>query len=105
MTFRPRPYDPHREDRQTDAQKIATQRNFRVFRLHGLHSQISLLTGPRRDLAQMLVDQELVAMGAATTEEVQRKRVQKAMRKAKKTEPNKCFDCGADWTVCECIPF
>lgn len=84
--FKPRPYDPDRSSKQTLAQQTATERNFRVFRLHGLHSAMRMLTGLRRDMAQMMVDQELTAMGADTTAQVQSKRIQKQLRKRRKEE-------------------
>ena len=64
--FKPRPYDPERPDKRTPAQIAANQRNFRIFQLRGLHAQMRLLTGKRRDQAWKLVDQELAAMGAET---------------------------------------
>lgn len=64
MSFRPRPYDPDREDNRTPSQKAASDRNFRIFKLRGLHAQCTLLTGRRREAAQRLVDQELAAIGA-----------------------------------------
>ena len=67
--FKPRPYDPDRKDTRTPAQKAASNRNFRIFQLRGLHAQMFLLTGKRRDAAQKLVDQELVVMGAATQDQ------------------------------------
>lgn len=106
--FKPRPYDPERRSKQTPAQQAATERNFRLFRLHGLHSQMFLLTGPRRDLARMLVDQELTALGAMTTEESQRAAYQKRARRAAKRraeQPDKCADCGEQLNECDCIPF
>jgi len=84
--FKLRPYDPDRPDTQTPAQKAATERNFRVFRLHGLHSAMRMLTGPRREMALMLVDQELTAMGADTTAQVRSKRIEKQLRKRRKEE-------------------
>lgn len=64
--FRPRPHDPDRKDDRTAAQKQAGERNFRIFRLRGLHAQLWLLTGKRREQAQRLVDQELASIGART---------------------------------------
>lgn len=72
--FKPRPYDPYREDHRTPAQKAASDRNFRIFKLRGLHAQMSLLTGKRREQAQKLVDQELAAMGAQSETERQAER-------------------------------
>jgi hypothetical protein len=62
--FRIRPYDPHRKDTRTPAQKAANTRNFRIFQLRGLASFRYLLTGKRRDALLRLVDQELRAIGA-----------------------------------------
>lgn len=64
--FKPRPYDPDRKDNRTQAQKASAKRNFRIFQLRGLHAQVNLLTGKRREAARKLVDQELQAMGAET---------------------------------------
>lgn len=75
--FRPRPYDPDRKDSRTPAQKAATERNFRIFQLHGLHAQVRLLTGKRRERAQQLVDDELRAMGARTVTELAAERRRK----------------------------
>ena len=62
--FKPRTYDPDRENNRSPAQKAANDRNFRIFRLRGLHAQMWLLTGKRREQAKKLVDQELAAMRA-----------------------------------------
>jgi len=67
--FKTRPYDPDREDKRSPAQKAASNRNFRIFQLRGLHAQVRLLTGKRREQAMKLVDQELAAMGAKTESE------------------------------------
>lgn len=64
--FKPRPYDPSRKDTQSDAAKAATIRNFRIFRLRGIHSQLGVLTGKRRERAMKIIDEELKAMGAET---------------------------------------
>lgn len=64
--FKPRPYDPDRPDNRSPAQKVASNRNFRIFKLRGLYAQMHLLTCKRRDQARKLVDQELAAMGAKT---------------------------------------
>lgn len=45
---------------QTEAQKRA----FRVFRLRGLYWMLHALTGPRLEMAKMLVDWELTRLGA-----------------------------------------
>lgn len=63
MTFRPK---DHREPRQprTPAQKAATERSFKIFRLRGLWYACLILTGERRAAAQQLVDDELALLGA-----------------------------------------
>jgi len=104
--FKSRPYDPFRKYNQTPAQQAATERNFRIFRLHGLHSAMHMLTGPRRDMALMLVDQELIAMGADTTAESQRKALHKRLAKQRRDLDEKvCSDCGQKYLECDCIPF
>jgi hypothetical protein len=50
----------------TPAQIIAMTRNFRIFRLRGLHSQLSMLAPDRRVSAQAIVDEELKSLGAET---------------------------------------
>lgn len=67
--FRPRPYDPHRKDTRTAAQKAANARNFHIFKLRGLASFSCLLSRPRRDAMRRLIDEELAAMGAKTSAE------------------------------------
>lgn len=101
--FKPRPYDPERKNKQTPAHAAATERNFRIFRLHGLHAQMNLMTGPRRELARLLVDQELIAMGAATTQEVREDRHSNRNRRLE----NAPCDCGSgiQFIECDCIPF
>lgn len=69
VTFKWRPYDPDRPNTRTPAQNAATDRNFHIFRLRGLYTQMSLLTGKRREAGQRLVDHELAAMGAATDQQ------------------------------------
>lgn len=59
-----RPYEPGRDMKRTAAQRTATDRNFRIFRLRGLYHQAGLLTGQRRERMQRLVDEELAALGA-----------------------------------------
>lgn len=99
--FKPRPYDPDRKDGRTPAQRAATMRNFRVFQLRGLHAQVCLLTGPRRELAQQLVDQELVAMGAMTMADQAADRIRKLDAKLRR----QCRDCGEAMMNCNCIAF
>lgn len=69
MTFRTRPYVPGREDKRTPAQKAATERNFRIFRLRSLWALAFILTEPRRYAVQTLIDDELRSMGARTQRE------------------------------------
>lgn len=64
MTFKPRKYDPDRPDKRTAAQKAAHARNYRIFRLRGLHGFACMLTGTRRERMEKLVDAELKALGA-----------------------------------------
>lgn len=59
-----RPYERGRVSKHTPAQQAAQQRNFRIFNLRGLYSHVRILTGWRRNLAQILVDLELRRMGA-----------------------------------------
>lgn len=107
MTFRTRPYDPTRPDTRTPAQKAAAIRNFRVFQLRGLHAQVGLLTGKRRERARTLVDQELKAMGALTMADHATARMDriKAMAARRAKNPPKCPDCGDPVDQCDCIPF
>jgi hypothetical protein len=105
VTFKQRPYDPDRRRKQSLAQRAATDRNFRIFRLHGLHAQLFLLTGPRRELAQLLIDQELTTMGALTTLEAQRRHIEKEMRRRANRPPEPCDECGQLPNQCECVPF
>lgn len=44
----------------------AQERAFRVFRLRGLYWMLHALTGPRLEMAKMLVDWELTRLGAET---------------------------------------
>lgn len=104
--FKPRPYDPDRASKQTSAQRAATIRNFNIFKLHGLHAQMGMLTGPRRELARMLVDQELQAMGADTVLESQEKaRARRLAKQRRALDKQQCVDCGEKLTECDCIPF
>ena len=106
--FKPRPYDPDRPDNRTPAQKAAAMRNFRVFQLRGLHAQVRLLTGKRRERAMALVDDELKAMGALGMAEHAASRNDKLLAKlarARNAPPPKCRDCGEPAGFCDCIPF
>jgi hypothetical protein len=62
--FKPRPYDPNREDKQTPAQRSATARNFAIFRLRGLWQQASMLSEPHRTTARIAIDLDLIGRGA-----------------------------------------
>lgn len=104
--FKPRPYDPDRASKQTPAQQAATIRNFNIFKLHGLHAQMGMLTGARRELARMLVDQELQAMGAATVEQSQEmQREKRAAKRRRQLDQQICPDCKSKFLECDCIPF
>lgn len=63
--FRVKPQSEPRRA-QSPAQKAATERAFRIFRLRGLWCQTLLLTGERRMAAQNAVDAELALLGAET---------------------------------------
>lgn len=52
--------------RETTKQEQARARSWKIFRLRGLYAQLYALTGPRRTIAQGLVDQELELIGAET---------------------------------------
>jgi len=86
--FQPRPYDPNREDRQTDAQKAATARNFCIFKLRGLWSQAAMLDEPYRSGVRALIDADLIARGvlpqAKHEVEASRKRIAKRARQTAK---------------------
>ena len=62
--FKPPPYDPDRPNKQTDAQKAATQRNFGIFGLRGLHANCGMLREPYRSTVRALIDADLVSRGA-----------------------------------------
>ncbi len=101
--FRGRPHSPDGWDKLTPAQKVASQRNFRIFQLRGLQAQVRLLTGKRRERAMALVDQELVAMGALNMADHAAERDRKLQ--AKLAKPWKCPGCGEPMDHCDCIPF
>lgn len=104
--FKPRPYDPDRVDTRTQAQRDATDRNFGIFKLRGLHAQMGLLTGPRRELARMLVDQELIERGALSMADAERGHWERIRhRDAKIFAAGKCPQCREKLAECECIPF
>ena len=62
----PRMYDPGRPAGKppSERQKVARDRNWRIFKLRGLWYQAWALTGERRDAMQALVDQEIALLGA-----------------------------------------
>ncbi len=62
MTFRPT--DPNRPRRiMTEAQRAANDRNFRIFRIRGLHTLAFILSADRRQAVQTIIDDELRALG------------------------------------------
>lgn len=69
--FRPRPYDPDRKDKRTDAQKAASRRNFGIFQLRGLWALAGMLREPYRSTVRVLIDADLIARGAAGESERQ----------------------------------
>jgi hypothetical protein len=106
VTFKMRPFDQACKGTRTSAQEKATARNFRIFRLRGLHAQVSMLSGPRRELAEALVDWELIEMGAKTMAQADQDRWDRIMKKNLKAASNgKCFECGLPINTCECLPF
>lgn len=66
MSRPPRLYDPSRKPGPppTERQKVARDRNWRIFKLRGLYYHAFLLTGDRRSAMHALVDEELQALGA-----------------------------------------
>jgi hypothetical protein len=52
----------------------AQERAFRAFRLRGVYWMLTVLTGPRRELAQMMVDWELQSLGVERESERYEKR-------------------------------
>lgn len=62
--FKIRPYDRNRENKQTTAQRAATEKNFRIFRLRGLWSQAGLLAEPYATAARVAIDADLRERGA-----------------------------------------
>lgn len=77
--FKPRGYDPDRPNRQTDAQKAATQRNFSIFQLRGLWMQAFMLNEPMRTTVRHLIDIDLIGRGALPQAEHERARDAKHM--------------------------
>lgn len=65
--FKPRqfvPGQPWPEDKRTQAQKDAQQRNFAIFQLRGLWSLAGMLREPWRHLVRDLIDEDIRARGA-----------------------------------------
>lgn len=66
--FRPRkpplPGQPWPEDKRTEAQKKASERNFGIFQLRGLWTLCGMLREPMRSQARAAVDADLTARGA-----------------------------------------
>jgi hypothetical protein len=52
--------------RQTLKQRAACARNWRIRNLRALYSLASILTGDRKEAAQLAIDQELALLGAET---------------------------------------
>ena len=80
MSLRGWKYTPGKEDKRTDAQKVAHHRSFQIFQLRGLYALTGRLTGVRRDAVRLLIDQELAMWGAET--EGAREAVRAAEREA-----------------------
>lgn len=51
---------------RTDAQQAATMRNWGIRQLRALYAMSHMLTGPRRQVMQRLIDAELEERGAET---------------------------------------
>lgn len=58
--------DMEKYQRPSEKQVNARTRNFRIFRLRGLHANLGMMSEPRRHLARALLDDELHALGAET---------------------------------------
>lgn len=70
--FNPRTYVPGQpwpEDKRTDAQKAAQQRNFGIFQLRGLWALAGMLREPWRHLVRDLIDEDLRSRGARPEKE------------------------------------
>lgn len=100
--FKPRPYDPDREDKQTDAQRAATYRNFGIFKLRGLWANAALLQEPYRTAARVAIDADLVKRGAL--DQLQHERAVREKRYAE-YEKQVCPECNRSRRECECVPF
>jgi hypothetical protein len=53
--------------RPTQAQVLARNRNWRIRNLRSLHAMARQLTGSRREVAQIAIDEELTLLGAEAT--------------------------------------
>lgn len=85
-SFKPRPYDPDREDTRTDAQRAATDRNFMIFKLRGLWSQAGMLMEPQKSAVRALIDVDLRERGALPQRDHERAdRLKRAARHEKMT--------------------
>lgn len=74
-SFHIRPYDPNRVSKpRSDAQKAATERNFRIGRLRGLWYLNGLLSPARREAVEAIIDAELRDLGAEPEGERRRRR-------------------------------
>lgn len=106
MTFRPRPYDPEREDPRTPAQREATMRNFEVFKLRGLWSQSSMLREPFRSGVRALIDADLLGRGAlAQADQQAAQRAKRLKKRQREGDARICDGCDLPWRECECLPF
>nr|WP_047169713.1 hypothetical protein [Sphingomonas sp. Y57] len=92
--FKPRPYDPDREDTRSDAQRAATDRNFMIFKLRGLWSQAGMLMEPTRTAVRALIDVDLRERGALPQAEHEReeRRKRDARRAKLAAQPDDEFD-------------
>lgn len=86
--FKVRPYDPDREDVQSELQRAATHRNFGIFRLRGMWSQASMLQEPYRTAARVAIDADLRERGALPQREHERAERAKRPAKLAKSPPD-----------------
>lgn len=84
MTFRPRPYDPNRPVVQTEAQRLAVNRNFGIFKLRGLWVSCGMLSEPNRAFARAAIDAELVMLGALAQDDHERAKARNRLAKRKR---------------------
>lgn len=69
--LRPHKANPGKAGKSSPAQAAARERNFRIFKLRGLHAQMRMLTGEHLTEARACVDLELIALGAKTMAEAE----------------------------------